>query len=376
MLKNFKISIITVAYNAEGTIEQTINSVLNQTYSNIEYIVIDGGSTDRTVDIIEKYDSFISFWISEPDQGIYYAMNKGIEMATGEIIGIINADDWYEKNALDIIVNVFNDAEVEIVYGKLNIVENDKVVRSTYPLPLNNMWFRMAIDHPATFVKRSVYERLGLFDTSYMLAADYDFLLKAYCEGVKFQYIDSTIANFRNDGVSSTKLVECAEETVRVTLRYIDRCPNKELVYLKNEERLYTTKFNELFKMKPQLIRQAIYDYFGEEITTVSIIGTGVWGKDIVDILSKCEIGVEACYDNESSKWGKEFNHLKILNPIQLRDKKADVIVAIKSNTEEIERQFKEYANFRLKWIMMYDLMKKVVDDYYDKTDTYSKNIH
>lgn len=98
MEEQLKISIVTVSYNAAKTIEQTIKSVINQTYSNIEYIVIDGGSTDGTVDIIRKYEDRIAYWVSEPDGGIFDAMNKGIKVATGEVVGIINSDDWYEHD--------------------------------------------------------------------------------------------------------------------------------------------------------------------------------------------------------------------------------------------------------------------------------------
>ena len=117
------ISIITVSYNAVKTIEDTILSVINQTYPNIEYIIIDGGSTDGTLDIIKKYQDKITYWVSEPDKGIYDAMNKGIAKANGELIGIINADDWYELDAVQNVVLEFNNTRPAIYHGGLNIVK-------------------------------------------------------------------------------------------------------------------------------------------------------------------------------------------------------------------------------------------------------------
>lgn len=112
-----RISIITVSYNSAGTIERTIKSVIQQDYGDVEYIVIDGGSTDGTVDVIRKYEKKIFFWLSEPDEGIYDAMNKGIRRATGEIIAFLNSDDWYQKNILSEVAEQFQDNNTQIVCG-------------------------------------------------------------------------------------------------------------------------------------------------------------------------------------------------------------------------------------------------------------------
>lgn len=120
-----KVSIITVVYNGAGTIEQTIKSVLGQTYKNIEYIIIDGASTDGTQQIVEKYVDKIAYYVSEKDEGLYYAMNKGIGKATGEIIGIINSDDWYDINAVKNIVGLFSKKDAEVVYGNTIVVAED-----------------------------------------------------------------------------------------------------------------------------------------------------------------------------------------------------------------------------------------------------------
>lgn len=207
----FKVSIITVAYNSVKTIEQTILSVLNQSYSNIEYIIIDGGSRDGTVNIIKKYSEKISYWISETDKGIYDAMNKGLDVASGDVIGIINSDDWYETNAVEVIVQYFkNNSELEGVCGDLlihldfNKYNMIKVAHSS--INLSNIREKMSIAHPTLFLKKSFYLTYGNFDPKYSIAADYELLLRAMLKGAKLGYIPFLIAHFRVGGASSNQL--------------------------------------------------------------------------------------------------------------------------------------------------------------------------
>lgn len=198
------ISIITVVYNGEKYLEQTIQSVLNQTYTNIEYIIIDGKSTDKTLDIIKKYDNEISFWSSEPDKGIYDAMNKGIKKADGDYIGILNSDDYYELNAVEHIVNEISKfPDADVLFGniyKLNMYFPEKILQNN--MKGTNLTKGFSIWHPTTFVKQQIYTKHGLFDTSYKIAADYDLLLRFYLKNCKFQYINKVITNFREGGMS------------------------------------------------------------------------------------------------------------------------------------------------------------------------------
>ena len=173
-----KISIITVCFNSADTIEHTIISVINQSYKNIEYIIIDGGSTDGTLEIIRKYEEYISYWVSEPDKGIYDAMNKGIKAATGEIIAFINSDDWYADGAVKTVVEKFRETNADAVHAIVKLVKNGNIVGEFGRNPkLEDFFCKMVIPHPATFVRASVVKE-ELFDTSYKIAADYDLLLK------------------------------------------------------------------------------------------------------------------------------------------------------------------------------------------------------
>lgn len=203
------VSIITVCYNSEQTIERTIISVLEQTYNNIEYIIIDGKSTDGTLDIVDKYrDSFGNrlIFISEKDNGIYDAMNKGIKLAKGNLIGIINSDDYYERDAVEEIINAYinnNANPLSVYYGGTGIVSDGvikRIVFSDHEKLEENM-----ITHPSCFVTRKTYEEMGYFDLKYCCVADYDFMLRLKKSGiVSFVRIKKHIANFSLGGACST----------------------------------------------------------------------------------------------------------------------------------------------------------------------------
>lgn len=209
------VSIVTVCKNSEKYIEKTMRSVLDQTYKNIEYIVIDGGSTDNTVDIIKRYKDNIAYWISEPDRGAYDAMNKGIAVASGEWIGIINSDDWYAPDAVELIVAAsLTRRDADVIYGNLLHVRMGDVFieESNYDIDgkyhtrrasHENMLEKWALPHPACFIKRRNYEERK-YDYRLKFSADYDLLLALY-EGKKvFSYIPNAIAYYRPIGMTST----------------------------------------------------------------------------------------------------------------------------------------------------------------------------
>ncbi len=203
---SLKFSIITVTYNSSKTITQTIQSVINQSYSNFEYIIVDGASTDGTVDIIKRYaevDSRIRY-ISEVDKGIYDAMNKGIKMAKGDAIALLNSDDYYEADALQKIEGNIPDDEKYVVYGMVRIIKEEKesqVILYSH----NNLPERMLM-HPGCFVSRAVYQEY-LYDTNYKSAADYDLFLRLYQDkSISFVPCYEIISNFRLGGMSSSLL--------------------------------------------------------------------------------------------------------------------------------------------------------------------------
>ncbi len=207
------ISVITVCYNSAATIRDTIESVFNQTYIPIEYILIDGNSNDETLNIIKSYEEKfkkkeINYkYISEVDKGIYDAMNKAIGLTKGNIIGILNSDDWYEKNALNEIKTLYNKQDgLSIYVGEMNRVNKHKIpYKVNYNIKnISSVIHKaMPINHPASFVHKDVYTKIGLFDIQYELSADYDFIFRAYNSGISFLFTDKVIVNMRNSGATS-----------------------------------------------------------------------------------------------------------------------------------------------------------------------------
>ncbi len=204
-----KASIITVVRNNAKYIEDCIESVLNQSYQDIEYIVIDGNSDDGTVGIIEKYSDQISSWVSERDDGIYDAMNKGIEMSGGDIVGFLHSDDIYrDDSVIDRVVKSFSDNDVDCVYGDLEYVTGaqKRVVRywkaGEYdPRSILRGWMP---PHPTMFVKRELFSRLGLYDTSFRIAADYEYILRLFKSGeIRASYVPSVFVQMRLGGASN-----------------------------------------------------------------------------------------------------------------------------------------------------------------------------
>lgn len=205
------ISIVTVSYNAVLTIEQTILSVINQTYPNVEYIIIDGGSTDGTVDIIKKYANKIAYWVSEPDKGIYDAMNKGGLKATGDFIQFLNAGDWFENE--HVIEKIFKDwyKRVDVIYGDMIIRRSDGVYYAKAQ-DLSHFENDFPLFHPSTFIARSVFVS-HLFDVSYRISADFKLLRDVYYEHGKFLYLPFVFTNF--DAIYGLSSSECALEIFR-----------------------------------------------------------------------------------------------------------------------------------------------------------------
>lgn len=236
-----KVSVITAVYNGEKYIEKTIQSVIGQTYPNIEYIIVDGLSTDNTLSIVQNYAHKITKIISEKDKGIADAFNKGIALATGEIIGLINADDWYEPNAVELVVKNIQDAD--ITYGKMKMWNNEKPL---YTIDGNHQLLtnEMTLNHPTVFVRKTIYEKYGAFQLKYKCAMDYDVLLRFYTENVRFKYIPQVIANMRLEGFSDVNWKIGCDETLIIKNTYLphQKLKNK-LYYWKHVNSIRITKW-------------------------------------------------------------------------------------------------------------------------------------
>ncbi|MFN0082396.1 MAG: glycosyltransferase family 2 protein [Ferruginibacter sp.] len=208
-----KISLITVTYNAEKYLAHCIDSVQRQTYKNIEHIIIDGNSTDNTVAIIKSYGNKIAKWISEPDRGMYDAINKGIAMATGDVIGGLNSDDMlFSDDVIEKIVNTFETENVDSIYGDLQYVDQEvtsRVFRTWKGKKYNRNLFKMGWmpGHPTFYIKKSLIDRYGGYENHYFTAADYEFMARyLFKHKISSFYLPMLIVKMRRGGASNNNI--------------------------------------------------------------------------------------------------------------------------------------------------------------------------
>jgi len=243
-----KVSIITVAFNSAKTIADTIESVLGQDYPQIEYIIIDGNSSDGTVDIIRQYEGRISKWISEKDQGMYDAMNKGLAMAAGDVIGILNSDDVYmHPHVISEMMELMQQKRAQVVFADLILVDqNDgcKVLRyydSSHFHP-DKFRFGWMPAHPTVFVKRELYQAVGPFAVDYQIAADYEMLIRMLAiKKAPYAYLPKPIVRMRSGGAS----------TANISRNWI---LNKEIVRACKENGIYSNMAMLLLKIPAKLL--------------------------------------------------------------------------------------------------------------------------
>jgi glycosyltransferase involved in cell wall biosynthesis len=242
-----KVSIITVSFNSAKTIADTIESVLSQDFPEIEYIIVDGGSIDGTVDIIRQNENRISRWVSEKDQGMYDAMNKGIAMATGDVIGILNSDDVYmNTHVITDLMHLMKTQKTEVVFADLILVDSsnqNKVIRyydsgRFHPKKFKFGWMPA---HPTVFVKRELYQKVGKFSTTYQIAADYEMLIRMLAiEKASYAYFPKPVVRMRAGGAS----------TSGISRNWI---LNQEIIRACKENGIYTNLFMLLLKVPAKL---------------------------------------------------------------------------------------------------------------------------
>lgn len=237
-MQEILVSVLTPCYNSIKTIEKTLECIEKQTYQNIEYIIVDGGSTDGTLELIEKHRSRLPkqfTLISEKDNGIYDAMNKGIGLAKGRLIGIVNSDDWYEEDTVEQVVKHYQGNPYEVVYGMQRTFLNGKE-KATF-IYHHDFLPEQMITHPTCFVTRDTYKELGVFDLKYRSAADYDLMLRFYeSKKVVFTPVMHVLSNFQLGGMSSSQVGVRENATIRYERGYMSK---KKYRFVMIKSRIY-----------------------------------------------------------------------------------------------------------------------------------------
>lgn len=246
------LTVITVVFNGAATLEHTIRSVIEQAYDNVEHIIIDGGSTDATLDILRKYDTSIDYWISEKDAGIYDAMNKGIALARGDYIGMLNSDDFFASpSALEIIAARLKESNVDAVFSCLDIVDPanlDRVLRKYCISRFSPFMLRIGVmpPHPTFYCKKSCYEKAGQYRTDYRIAADFEMLVRLLLKyHITWGFIDETTVKMRSGGLSSSGIKS-------------SWIVNREIIRACTENELYTNMFVLALKLPIRILERIL----------------------------------------------------------------------------------------------------------------------
>lgn len=343
-----RISIITVCLNRVDTIERTVQSVINQNYNELEYIIIDGGSSDGTVDIIKKYEPYITYWVSETDYGIYDAMNKGIAKSSGDVVAFLNSDDWYEDDTLCRVNDYFNQYDPMILSGKQNIFQKKHWIKQMleFDEKEENIRIGMNCRHPATFVKRALFDRFGGFNTKYKIAADYEWMLRMYDNGIRVMKVDDVFTNFSSKGVSSINTEQTIREAKEIALSALNR-NNRYNVQEKEEWR---RKIHELYDGEQDILEvkklirnnrlgdrlELKYKFavcFTEKV--YAIWGRGIIGEEAFSLLSQIGLSVKFFIDSHIGEEHENFHGLPVKSP-QTIDKDTKIIVASIEYEDEI----------------------------------------
>lgn len=292
------VSIVTVCFNSVLTIEQTIRSVMKQSYGNIEHLVVDAASKDGTLDLLRKYEEQLDYYVSEPDLGLYFAMNKGLELARGDYILILNSDDWYAPSCVETLVNAQQEGGADFVSALANYVDEKGEFTHRQPsFPYDGgVYFRMPLRHETMLLSRDLYNRYGPYDTRYFVNADRALTTKMYAAGVTHRQVSKPLMFFRDTGVSSTDMGKLYGERERMASRYFPGLPPEDVAVL-----------GRLHLMRPQRLERIAREYGRLTFTKAAL-----------------DYGVHRAAGAKSGDWaGYEFEELRALARSQQEEEDA-----------------------------------------------------
>lgn len=326
MNKGPKISIITACYNAEKTIEQTIQSVINQTYNNIEYIIIDGASTDGTMEIVNKYSQYISKVISEPDKGIYDAFNKGILNTTGKFINFMNADDFFSTNDIvgEVAAYLQSNEQILMVHGDVKAIDESSGHWHYRGEPLTTIDLKNGkmCPHQSVFVHKKLFDKMGGFDLRYKILADIDFTIKCFINHEKqIEYLPLEIANFRLGGVSTNINHEknLHVENAIIHLHHFQYTPEYTQKYMENQDKSYNDQHYHMWLESFLTGNNGVLSKLKDKVISNAIIfGTKKNATFLFHNLRLGNIEIDYFLDNDKRMQGKVLHEKPIISPMNL----------------------------------------------------------
>lgn len=342
--RNYKISVITVVYNGVKTIEQTIKSVLKQSYKNIEYIIIDGQSSDGTQQIIMQYIESIAYFISEKDAGIYDAMNKGIEHATGDYIIFLNSDDRLMEDSLEQCVRYLSNY-VDVLYGDMYRIQEDGTEnRMKGKLEDTEDIIYRGICHQAVLAKAELLNS-SHFDISYKIAADYDWLLKTFYGGAKFVYAPIVFGYYSIYGYSAINRDLCLRECFKVAVKYLrkscERVQEKYAFIIKKLYYMYLIEDMCKDVEGIETISRILNEIFNPR-EQIYMFGRGRNAGICLNVLSILEINILKIFDNNKELQGTIYQGIEVVGLNQFVDKNKKVMVSTTSCEREVYHQLIE----------------------------------
>ncbi|MDE7431636.1 MAG: glycosyltransferase [Lachnospiraceae bacterium] len=351
-----KITVITVCLNSKKTIEKAIKSVIGQARQgwDLEYIVVDGGSTDGTVSVLKKYEPYIDRYVSELDKGIFDAMNKGIDMASGDIIAFLNSDDWYETDALNSIMDAFEVGYCDCICCDNYVLGEDgqKEYFDASGKEVEDLHVQMIYYHSSIFCRKEFFRKNGNFDLRYKIAADYDWFLGIVEKGARLGYIHKPVFTFCYGGISSVNQIDCARETRQIALRHlpandgacrerIDRRLCEVVLYAVDQRSLYPKLIELLGINQPNILW-----------------GAGARGIWWAEWLKKAGIRIEAIVDNNRLLWGSFIEQIPVCSPEILDGKNCNLIITPEKYVMEIKNELSRITNDNMRVLELNILCK------------------
>ncbi|SHJ66803.1 glycosyltransferase [Paramaledivibacter caminithermalis] len=337
-----KITIITICLNREKTIEQTIKSVLSQSYKNIEYIIVDGASTDGTIDIINRYKEKIDIIISEPDDGISDAYNKALKYATGDIIYFLSADDYlYEDDIIFKVAKVFSEKDLDFIHGKVLEINEESGFSfvNGHKMTMDDFKRGECTHHQGFFAKKHLFDKYDNFDNNFKIIPDVDFMIKCFNDREnRYIFFDEIVAVYRwGIGVSSSPKTIAKREKEHKYILY----KNFNIIDVENEVQRETVReFYKTWLEKILLQDRGITSILKEYgVRNIAIFGTRHTGKYLLSDCKKEGFNVVAFLDNNENMQGKEIEGIKIYSPkwiLENRKKVDTIIVSIENNADII----------------------------------------